>query len=154
MTKLTTRVINNTISHLLFAYLEIQGLAHGGFPVKRCLMDRGMDGLISVFRFLAEKILSSLCIFPKNTIGTRKHSDNLSFFLSFFFFFEQKKWFLLSQDLAIGEEALGRTEVQRRLLWARHILSRSLDFSIKAKASFTKIKKSSLIKLSKHWSIC
>ena len=79
-------------------------------------MDRGMDSLISVFRFLTEKILSLLCIFLKNTIGTRKHSDNLSGFFFFFFFFEQKKWVWLSKDLAIGEEALGRTEVQRRLL--------------------------------------
>ena len=37
-------------------------------------------------------------------------------FFFFFFFFEQKKWVWLSKDLAIGEEALGRTEVQRRLL--------------------------------------
>ena len=147
------QVINNTISHLLSAYLEIQALAHGGFPVKRCLMDRGMDSLISVFRFLTEKILSLFCIFLKNTTGTWKHSDNLSGFV-FVGFFEQKKWVWLSKDLAIGEEALGRTEVQRRFLWATYILSRSLDFVVKARVSFTKIKKSILIKLSKHWSVC
>ena len=89
------QVINNTISHLLSAYLEIQALAHGGFPVKRCLMDRGMDSFISVFRFLTENILSLLCIFLKNTIGTRKHNDNLSFF------------FLLAEKIGLAKQGSG-----------------------------------------------
>ena len=73
-------------------------------------MDGGMDGLISIFRFLEEEILCLFCILLKNTIGTRKHSG------SPYLFFEQKNWVSLSNNLAIGQEPLGRTEVKRRLL--------------------------------------
>lgn len=79
-----------------------------------CSMDSWMvgwmdDGLISVFRSLAEDKLGFLYTFLKTTAGARKYSGNPSIFP------KQRTRVWLSKEQGSGEP-LRRTAVNRRLL--------------------------------------